>query len=109
MGVSGTLGEPDDDESGRPVERFHEDDLVGLDPEDPEARAFADHLDRIQRTAPGYTVEGYLSGVTDFAESANRLGGHRRLTAGILVLLIMLGVAVAAWDTFVFVVHWLSE
>ncbi|TDQ01111.1 hypothetical protein [Labedaea rhizosphaerae] len=108
MGVSGTIGEPDDDE--RRPDRFHEDELLGLDPEDPEARAFAEHLDRIRRSGPGYTVEGYVSGIQDFAESANRLGGHRRLTAGILVLLIMLGVAVAAWDTVVFVLqHWFGE
>ena len=106
MAVSGTFGEPDDE---RRPERSQHDDFIGLDPEDPEVRAFADHLDRIHRIRPGYTVEGYVSGISDFAESANRLGGHRRLTAGILVLLIMLGVAVAAWDTVVFVLHWLGE
>src|ERR1044072_2641924 len=107
MGGSGTLGEPDD-ERGR--DRLQDDDLIGLDPEDPEVRAFAEHLDRIQTSRPGYTVEGYVSGIGDFADSANRLGGHRRLTAGILVLLIMLGVAVATWDTVVFIVtHWLGE
>jgi hypothetical protein len=108
MGVSGTTGEPGDEE--RRPERFHEDELLGLDPEDPEARAFAEHLERIQRSGPGYTVEGYISGVSDFADSANRLGGHRWVTASILVLLIMLGVVVAAWDTVVFILqHWFGE
>lgn len=88
---------PDRDE-----DRFRE-DLVGLDPDDPEARAFADHLDRLERVRPSYTVEGYLGGVRDFAESANRLGGHYRLTAMILVLLILVGVLVAVWDTLGFI------
>lgn len=88
---------PDRDE-----DRFRE-DLVGLDPDDPEARAFADHLDRVERVRPSYTVEGYLGGVGDFAESANRLGGHYRLTATILVLLILVGVLVAVWDTLGFI------
>ncbi|MCG8918160.1 hypothetical protein L6E12_20465 [Actinokineospora sp. PR83] len=83
-------------------DRFHE-DLVGLDPADPEARAFAEHLDRVEQVRPGYTVEGYLGGVRDFAEGANRLGGHHRLTAGILAALILLGVVVAAWDALVFI------
>lgn len=88
---------PDRDE-----DRFQE-DLAGLDPDDPEARAFADHLNRLERVRPSYTVEGYLGGVRDFAESANRLGGHYRLTAMILVLLILAGVLVAAWDTIAFI------
>jgi len=97
MGARGT-GHGD----GADSDRFR-DDLIGLDPDDPEARAFAEHLDRVERSYPGYTVEGYLSGVSDFADSANRLGGHRRLTAVILVGLILLGVLVTAWDVLVFV------
>lgn len=81
--------------------RFHN-DLIGLDPDDPEARAFAEHLDRVERVRPGYTVEGYLSGIGDFADSANRLGGHYRVMAGLLATLILLGVAVAAWDSIVY-------
>ena len=98
--MNGTVGEPGEEPWQRPAGppgRFS-DDLVGLDPDDPEARAFAEHLDRVERNQPGYTVEGYLSGVTEFADSANRLGGHRRLTAGILATLILLGVILAAWD-----------
>jgi len=91
---------PEDDQPSR---RF-DDELVGLDPDDPEARRFAEHLDRIQRVGPSYTVEGYISGMGDFADSANRLGGHRKLMAVILVVLIMLGVTVAVWDAVVFVV-----
>jgi hypothetical protein len=98
MGVNETTPYPDED----PPHRFHE-DLVGLDPSDPEAREFAAHLDRIERDRPGYTVEGYLGGISDFADSANRLGGHRRLTALIVITLVLGGVAVAVWDALVFV------
>ena len=38
-----------------------------------------------------------------FADGANRLGGHYRVTAGLLVALILLGVAVAVWDSIVFI------
>jgi hypothetical protein len=68
------------------------DDLVGLDPDDPEARAFAAHLDRMERTSPStFTVEGQIAGVRDFAESANRADGPRRLAAVVLVTLVLLG------------------
>jgi len=80
-----------------PHDRF-EDDLIGLDPNDPEVKAFAEHLDRMERVRNGYTVEGYLAGVTDFAESANRSRGHRRLMVGLVVLLILLGVGFATWN-----------
>jgi len=73
------------------------DDLIGLDPQDPEVREFADHLDRMQREHPGYTVEGYLAGVQDFADSANRTTGHRRLVAVLVVGLILLGVVLSVW------------
>ena len=75
-----------------------DDELIGLDPDDPETQAFAAHLERQQRVRPSYTVEGYLSDVGDFADSANRLGGHRKLMVSILVLLILLGVIITAWD-----------
>ncbi|MEU4807537.1 hypothetical protein [Actinosynnema sp. NPDC023587] len=74
-----------------------EDELIGLDPHDPETRAFADHLDRMQRQSPGFTVEGYLAGVENFADSANRAGGLRRLTAVAVVVLILLGVVISVW------------
>lgn len=80
-----------------PEDRF-ENDLIGLDPNDPEAKAFAEHLDRMERVRDGYTVEGYLAGVTDFAESANRSRGHRRLTVGLVVLLVLLGIGFATWN-----------
>ncbi|HVK22693.1 MAG TPA: hypothetical protein VM677_15135 [Actinokineospora sp.] len=110
MVATGSFGMPDDDPRPSPTPtnpqgppgRFS-DDLIGLDPNDPEARAFAEHLDRVERVRPGYTVEGYIGGVGDFADAANRLGGHRRLTAGILVGLILLGVLIAVWDTLVFI------
>lgn len=75
------------------------DELIGLDPEDPETLAFADHLRRMQTPAPSFTVEGYVRGVGEFANSANRAIGHRRLMAVILVTLILVGVAWAAWRT----------
>ena len=83
-GAAAGAGRPD------PARRFH-DDLVGLDPDDPEARAFAEHLDRMERVRPMYTVEGELSGVRDFAESANRLGGATRWLAWLLVVLVLIG------------------
>ncbi|MBN9755519.1 hypothetical protein Ae406Ps2_0213c [Pseudonocardia sp. Ae406_Ps2] len=70
-----------------------DDDLLGLDPEDPEAREFAAHLDRMQRL-PSCSVEGYIRGVGDFAESANRLRGPRRAAAVAVTVLLLL---VAAW------------
>ena len=92
---------PEDDEVG-PRGRFGE-DLIGLDPADPEVQAFAAHLDRMERTAPAFTVEGSLAGVRDFAESANRANGSRRAFAMTVVGLILLGVIVVVWDVLVFV------
>ena len=86
-----------------PSRRFH-DDLVGLDPDDPEARAFAAHLDRMERVRPMFTVEGELSGVRDFAESANRAGGLRRWAAVLVVGLILLGVGWVIWSALAVVV-----
>ena len=48
-----------------------DDELLGLDPDDPEAQAFAAHLDRMRHERPAFTVEGYLDGVREFADSAN--------------------------------------
>ncbi len=90
-------------EEDRPADRFAdptpsiEDELIGLDRDDPETRAFAEHLDRMQQLPPAFTVEGSLAGVEAFADSANRAGGLRRLTAVAIVLLILLGVAVSVW------------
>jgi hypothetical protein len=97
---------PDDGRRRRrdPLAAQFDDELLGLDPSDPEARAFAEHLRRQGNVHPSFTVEGYISDMTDFAASANRLGGHRKLMAGILVLLILLGVTVAAWDALMYAV-----
>jgi hypothetical protein len=95
MAVSASPDEP-------ASQRFRE-DLVGLDPYDPEVREFAAHLDRIERSRSGYTVEGYIGGISDFADSANRLGGHHRLTVLIVVALILGGVGLAVWDALVFI------
>jgi hypothetical protein len=69
---------------------WFEDELLGLDPDDPETRAFAAHLDRMHRDRPTFTVEGYLDGVSDFADSSNRARGVRRLLAVLLVTLLLL-------------------
>lgn len=74
-----------------------QEELIGLDPHDPETKAFAAHLDRMKRERPGYTVEGYLEGVQDFADSANRTTGHQRLVAVIVVGMILLGVVLTIW------------
>ena len=85
-----------------PSKRFS-DDLVGLDADDPEARAFAAHLDRMERVRPMFTVEGELSGVRDFADSANRAGGLRHWAAVLMAFLVVLGVAYAAYTVLEFV------
>jgi hypothetical protein len=84
---------PDPDRS-----RQFDDELLGLDPDDPEARAFAEHLDRMQRQSPAFTVEGYLAGVSDFADSANRAEGERRWGAVVVVLLLLAVAAYLIWD-----------
>lgn len=83
-----------------PPGRFSE-DLVGLDPDDPDAQAFAAHLDRIETSRPGFTVEGYLANVGEFARSANRAAGLRRLIAVGVVVLLLLGVLYALSDAIV--------
>lgn len=103
-GIQDPDGDPDG-EARRPADPLAEQfdgELLGLDPDDPEARAFAEHLQRQQRVHPSFTVEGYLTDMTEFAASANRLGGHRRLMAGLLALLILLGVTVAVWDALMY-------
>jgi hypothetical protein len=88
---------PDDRPRDR-SEDWLDDELIGLDPDDPETRAFAEHLDRMQRSRQSnFTVEASLAGVSDFADSANRAGGLRRLTAVVVVGLILLGVVVSVW------------
>jgi hypothetical protein len=83
--------------------RQFDDELIGLDPDDPDAQAFAAHLDRMQRQSPTFTVEGYLDGVRDFADSANRAQGGRRLAAVVVVVLLLLGVAYVVWESLLFV------
>ncbi|WP_027947012.1 hypothetical protein [Amycolatopsis taiwanensis] len=88
--------------------RFEE-DLVGLDPADPEAQAFAAHLDRMERCEPAFTVEASLQGVSDFADSSTRASGPRWFFAALVAALIVLGVLVSAWDIIVRAVEWLSQ
>ena len=100
--------EPQPDRSGHQPNtqerRRLDDDLIGLDRHDPEVQAFSEHLDRAHRLRPGFTVEGELSGVADFAESANRAQGPRWIAAVVVVGLILLGVAVAMWEAAAFIV-----
>lgn len=77
---------------------------MGLDPDDPEARAFAEHLDRMQRDRPSFTVEGYLAGVGEFADSANRAEGGRRWAAVLVTVLLLAVAAFVVWEALVFVV-----
>lgn len=84
-------------------DRF-DDELLGLDPADPEARAFAEHLDRMQRERPAFTVEGYLDGVREFADSANRAEGGRRWGAVLVVGLLLAVAAFLVWEALMFVV-----
>jgi len=93
---------PEPDRSAR--SRQFDDELLGLDPDDPEAQAFAAHLDRMQRERPAYTVEGYLDGVRDFADSANRAEGGRRWAAVLVVLLLLAVAAYLVWEALLFVV-----
>lgn len=85
-------------QTGRRASRF-DDDLIGLDPDDPEARAFAAHLDKMERGGPRYTIEASLADVAEFADSTNRSGGLTRLVAVAVICLILLGVLVTAWTT----------
>ena len=80
-----------------------DDDLVGLDPDDPDAQAFAAHLDRMEQQSPTFTVEGYLDGVRAFADSANRAEGGRRLAAVLLVALLLAVAGYAVYDALLFV------
>jgi len=99
------VSEPQCDEPGSEAfERCRfDDELIGLDRDDPEVRAFAEHLERTYRQRPGFTVEGYLCGVADFAESATRTGGERRLAATVVVALLLLGAVFAVWEALVLV------
>lgn len=95
-------------EPARHQHRFEE-DLVGLDPADPEAQAFAAHLDRMEHCEPAFTVEASLKGVSDFADSSTRADGPRWFLAAMVAALIVLGVLVSAWDILVRAVEWLSR
>ncbi|MCE3554609.1 hypothetical protein LWC33_24525 [Pseudonocardia sp. RS11V-5] len=100
-----TPSEPRDSEPRSAPQWAHrfDDELVGLDPDDPEARAFAQHLDRMQHDRPSFTVEGYLDGVRDFADSANRAQGGRYWAAVLVVVLLLVGVVWVVGNALVFV------
>ena len=80
-----------------------DDELIGLDPDDPDAQAFAAHLDRMQQQSPTFTVEGYLDGVRAFADSANRAEGGRRWAAVLLVALLLVVAGYVVYDALLFV------
>lgn len=84
-------------------DRF-DDDLLGLDRDDPEAQAFAAHLDRMQRRHPAFTVEGYLDDVGHFADAANRAQGERYWAAVAVVVALLAVVGFVVWESVVFVV-----
>ncbi len=92
----------DGEQPGR--SRQFDDELLGLDPDDPEAQAFAEHLDRMQEQRPAYTVEGYINGVASFADSANRAEGGRRWTAVLVCVLLLAVAAWIVWEALAFVV-----
>src|SRR4051794_8090803 len=95
-------GREADEPGPRPRSPF-DDELIGLDPDEPDAQAFAAHLDRMRRNRPAYTVEGSLLGVGDFADSANRAEGGRRWAAVLVVVLLLAGVVWAAVNAIGFV------
>ncbi len=96
------IGDPRKDQA-RSQESW-DDELIGLDRDDPEVQAFAAHLERTRNAGrPGFTVEGYLAGMGDFADSANRAGGLRRLAAVTVTALLLLGALYAAWQVLVVV------
>ena len=70
-------------------DRF-DDELIGLDRDDPEAQAFAAHLDRMHRQHAAFTVEGYLDDVGRFVDSVHRAEGERWFAAVAVVLLVLL-------------------
>lgn len=86
------------EERSRINSRFS-DDLIGLDPADPEAQAFAEHLDNMERCRGGFTVEASLQAVADFADSSRQLRGSRRALVSLVVTLMLLGILAATWDT----------
>lgn len=94
-------------DSGDPTERFA-DELDGLDHEDPEVRAFAEHLDRMHHSYSRATVEGMLRGVGIFAHSANRARGNRRVAAVLVVSLMLFGVLFTVWNAVVYMVQTFS-
>jgi hypothetical protein len=90
-------------DSGSERSSQFDDELIGLDPDDPDAQAFAAHLDRMQQQRPTFTVEGYLDGVRAFADSANRAEGGKRWAAVLLVALLLVVAGYVVYDALIFV------
>jgi hypothetical protein len=89
------LGDPD------PVD----DELIGLDRDDPEVQAFAAHLSRMHRRHPAFTVEGYLDDVGTFADAANRAQGERYWAAVAVVVALLAVVVYLVVDCVAFVLQ----
>lgn len=83
--------------------RLFENELIGLDRDDPEAQAFAAHLDRMHRRHPSFTVEGYLDDVGTFADAVNRAQGERYWAAVAVVVALLAVVAYLVWESVVLV------
>ena len=75
-----TARDPEEDRPPGPPPPF-DDELIGLDPDDPEAAAFAEHLARMRNTQPRFTVEGELAQMGEFAH-ALKASLDRRRAAG---------------------------
>lgn len=100
----GVFDGPDWGRGHSPYDRFHE-DLVGLDPDDPDAQAFARHLEKMQRADPGYTVESSIRKVADFADSGGRVGGLRWWFAAVIIVLMLFGVFVTGFGVLGQIIH----
>jgi hypothetical protein len=97
------VADPRPERSPRARSPRFDDELIGLDPDDPDAQAFAAHLDRMQQQGPTFTVEGYLDGVRTFADSCNRAEGLRRWAAVAVVALLLAVAGYVMYDALLFV------
>ena len=69
--------------------------LAGLDPADPDVRAFAAHLDRVSRPSQsGYTMEARAAQAADLAEGVRRARGRRLTLVNVVRLLYLIPIAI---------------
>ena len=81
-----------------------DDELIGLDRDDPEAQAFAAHLDRMQRSTRRSPWRATSTTSARFVDSVHRAQGERWFAAVAVVLLLLAVAAFAIWDALRFVV-----